>query len=547
MAEPNRPTAKSPRSATPPAPAADMGATVVADAGKTHVGPADPGATQIEGGSTPPSAASSGAATGDFTGAPGTRLGKYEIVKKLGQGGMGAVYLAKDVDLDRRVALKTMTRELAAKADFVARFKREAKAMAKVTHTNIVQIYDVGDANGQPYAAIEFIDGQSLQKWMDQLKKLSLADAVHATVVCCEALKLAHDQNTIHRDIKPDNILVTSKGVIKVADFGLAKATDEDVSMTQSGTGLGTPLYMAPEQARNAKHVDQRTDIYALGCMLYYFVTGKLPYTGTSTLELIMAKEQGRYTPPRKLNPEVPERLDLIIGKMIEKDPKNRYASCGDVARDLLGLGLAGDSLSFISGADRTTLGRAAATGSTPSTAPAKPTGVVPRSSADDAARKQTQAAAADTKTYIVQYTDKAGKAQVKKLTTIQVLQAVKDGVIDAKAKAKTSAQGDWVPLAQIREFSSAVEKRTVAAKAEQKAGSLKDQFAKIDKQYQRRGLTKWFQNLVSNVKGLISLAVYLAILAGVAWAGWTYGMPMVKQMMNKSETAAPAAAPAKT
>lgn len=525
-----------------------MGATVVADAGKTHVGPADPGATHIDGGATPPAtAASSAASSGEFTGAAGSRLGKYEIVKKLGQGGMGAVYLAKDVDLDRRVALKTMTRELAAKADFVARFQREAKAMAKVTHSNIVQIYDVGNANGQPFAAIEFIDGQSLQKWMDQLKKLSIADAIHATVVCCEALKLAHDQNTIHRDIKPDNILVTSKGVIKVADFGLAKATDEDVSMTQSGTGLGTPLYMAPEQARNAKHVDQRTDIYALGCMLYYFVTGKLPYTGTSTLELIMAKEQGRYTPPRKLNPEVPERLDLIIGKMIEKDPKNRYMSCGDVARDLLGLGLAGDSLSFISGADRATLRSTSSSGSNPAPAPAKATGVVPRSSADDAARKQTQAAASDTKTYIVQYTDKAGRAQVKKLTTIQVLQAVKDGVIDAKAKAKTSAQGDWVPLAQIREFSSAVEKKTVAAKAEQKAGSLKDQFAKIDKQYQRRGLTKWFNNLLSSVKGLVSLVVYLAILAGIAWAGWTYGVPMVKQMMNKSETTAPATAPAKT
>ncbi len=200
--------------------------------------------------------------------------------------------------------------------------------MARFTHPNIVQIFDVDEVQGQHYASIEFIDGQSMQKWMDQKKRLSVADALHVTVVCCEALGPRTSRTMIHRDIKPDNILVTQKGVIKVADFGLAKATDEDVSMTQSGTGLGTPLYMAPEQARNAKHVDKRTDIYAVGCMLYYFVTGKLPFAGSNTLELIMAKEQGRYQPPRKLNPEIPDRLDLIIGKLIEKDPKNRYADC---------------------------------------------------------------------------------------------------------------------------------------------------------------------------------------------------------------------------
>lgn len=531
MAEPNRPTTRPARPAAPPA---DLGATVVADAGKTHVGPADPGATQIDAKATPAApAAARPASTGEFTGEPGSRFGKYEIVKKLGQGGMGAVYLAKDVSLDRRVALKTMTKELASRADFVARFEREARAMAKVQHPNIVQIYDVNEPGAPPFAAIEFIDGQSLQNWMNQLKKLSIADALHATVVCCEALKVAHDQNTIHRDIKPDNILVTSKGVIKVADFGLAKATDEDVSMTQSGTGLGTPLYMAPEQARNAKHVDQRTDVYALGCMLYYFVTGKLPYMGTSTLELIMAKEQGRYTPPRKLNPEVPDRLDLIIGKMIEKDPKNRYASCGEVARDLTALGLVGDSLSFITAPDKATLGRRT-TSAAAAPAPAKATGVVPRSSAADAARQESQPSAGTAqKTFIVQYTDKAGKAQVKKLTTVQVLQCLKDGVLDSKAKVKTTAQGEWTPIAQIREFSSAVEKKMVAAKAEQKAGSLKEQFAKIDKQYQRRGLTKWFNNLISSVKGLISLVVYLAVLGGVCWAGWTYGVPLIKEKMS--------------
>jgi serine/threonine-protein kinase len=123
----------------------------------------------------------------------------------------------------------------------------------------------------------------------------------------------------IHRDIKPDNILLTKKGVVKLADFGLAKAVDDDVSMTASGVGMGTPLYMPPEQARNAKHVDKRTDIYALGGTLYYFLTGKLPYAGENTIELIIAKEKGKHASARGLNPEIPERLDLMIDKMLAK------------------------------------------------------------------------------------------------------------------------------------------------------------------------------------------------------------------------------------
>ena len=225
------------------------------------------------------------------------QLGDFELKKKLGKGGMGEVYLARQVSLDRLVALKTLSRELSKKEDFVARFQREARSMAKIDHVNVVKVYAVDSVKGIHFAAIEYIDGKSVQDWLDHLETFSVGDAVHIALISAEALRHAHDQNMVHRDIKPDNILLTSKGVVKVADFGLAKALDEDVSMTQSGTGLGTPLYMAPEQARSAKTVDQRSDIYALGATLYHMLTGKLPFSGDTALELIIAKETGKYTP----------------------------------------------------------------------------------------------------------------------------------------------------------------------------------------------------------------------------------------------------------
>ncbi|MDG2389428.1 MAG: serine/threonine-protein kinase [Planctomycetaceae bacterium] len=231
--------------------------------GMSNAEPDETSAAQRGGQATP---ASSGASEKPRT---VKQLGDFKIIRKLGQGGMGEVYLAHQISLDRQVALKTLSKALAKKDDFVKRFQREAKSMAKLDHPNAVKVFAVDSISGIHFAAIEFIDGQSMQDWMDDLGQLEVGDALNVVLASADALKVAHDLNLIHRDIKPDNILVTKSGMVKVADFGLAKALDEeDVSMTQSGTGLGTPLYMAPEQARNAKHVDHRTDIYALGTTL---------------------------------------------------------------------------------------------------------------------------------------------------------------------------------------------------------------------------------------------------------------------------------------
>ncbi|MFO0425456.1 MAG: serine/threonine-protein kinase [Planctomyces sp.] len=447
------------------------------------------------------------------------QLGDFELKKRLGKGGMGEVYLARQVSLDRVVALKTLSKELAKKEDFVKRFLREARSMAKLDHVNIVKVYAVDSFRGIHFAAIEYIDGKSIQNWLDHIGLFSVGDAVHVAIICGQAMQHAHDQNMVHRDIKPDNILVTKKGVVKVADFGLAKVIDDDdVSMTQSGTGLGTPLYMAPEQARNAKHVDHRCDIYALGATLYHLLTGKLPFRGDSALELIIAKEKGSYPSARSVRPEVPERLDLIIDKMMAKDPAHRYKSCNEVVRDLAGLGVHNERLSFIESGDLPAGGVAATTaatlmGSLNMTAPAgtrktqaatvaRDGGVLPNSS----------------RVWYLQFEDARGKTTVEKHTTGRVLKMIASGILTAKSRAKASADGAYLPLAQFPEFSEAIEnqlaKRTAAIRKED-MGSLYVKVARAEKnRYRWRAVKDLGRGLV----GWTSLILWLG---GVGLVGW--------------------------
>ena len=454
-----------------------------------------------------------------------SQLGKYKLTKKLGKGGMGEVYLGEDTKLGRLAAVKVLSKALADKEDFVARFYKEARSMARISHENAVSVYDVDEDHGIHYVAMEFVDGKSMQKWMDTLGKLSVGDALHVTLRCAEALQFAHGQNLIHRDIKPDNIMLTSKGKVKVADFGLAKALDDDLSMTASGTGLGTPYYMAPEQARNAKYVDARADIYALGIMLYYFLTGKLPFLGDSATDVILAKEKGRFESPRKLNPEVPDRLDLMICKMVEKDLERRFKNIGEVIQMLSGLGLENASLSFIDASDR--LARNASAGSAQASPKGQGSGSLPgrtvplsspRTSSLDTGVNHRQPPTESTPvadTWIVQFKSAQGKDTVGKLTTSQIQTALKNGTLDQKARAKKNAADSFAPIAYYPEFQKAVEGRIIREKAEMKSAGLKSEFATIGRQYDRRGWTRWFRNLISGTAGLISLLVWLVVVFG--------------------------------
>ncbi len=509
------------------------GGTNAADLGETLVTKA---ATPTEK-STP---SKTSAATGVRT------IGDFELTRKLGQGGMGEVWLAKQISLDRVAAIKLLAKHLAEKEDFVKRFYREAKAMAKADHPQAVRVYavaegvDSADGVSKHFVAMEFVDGKSVQDWIEKLGTMSVADALFITLRCAEALDHAHKLQMIHRDIKPDNIMVTSKGAVKVADFGLAKALDdEEFSMTQSGTGLGTPYYMAPEQARNAKHVDGRSDIYALGATLYHLLTGKLPFTGESLIELIKAKEAGRFEPARRTNKEVPEKLDLILDKMMAKDPDSRCKDCGEVIRMLSSLGLAGSSLSFIEARDKVTV----ATGS--AAAASRPAGGTAKAAATSAPAKAagTSSAAAGTDTlWYVQYHTKEGKDNIAKWTTPQVLQALRAGAIDAKAKVKKQPNESFMPIAQFKEFETVVQGLLIKQRADKKAGDMKSMYAQIDKQEKWHKTTKWLKGLFSGAVGFAGFLVYLALIGAVLVGGYfawqTYGGKIVESVGQNAKPA---------
>lgn len=272
----------------------------------------------------------------------------FHILLKLGAGGMGAVYLAHQVSANRKVAVKVLFPRLARHPAYLERFRREARVMAGLTHPALVQLHGVGENHGLPFLVMEFIEGVSAATLMRlRAGPFSVGDALHMILRCAEALDYAHRRQVVHRDLTPANILVTRRGAVKIADMGLAKALDAEMSLTATGIGVGTPSYAAPEQARDAKHADHRSDIYSLGSVLYFCLTNALPFEGANLLDLIEAKERGRFAPVRLWNPQVPPRLEQVLKTMLAADPRQRYPSCAALIQDLENLHLAGDRLSF--------------------------------------------------------------------------------------------------------------------------------------------------------------------------------------------------------
>ena len=262
------------------------------------------------------------------------RLGGYRILAELGRGGMGVVYKAEDPKLKRLVALKAMLPRLAADPGSHRRFLREAQAMAAVRHDHVVTVYQVDEDRGVPFLAMEFLQGLPLDQWLKAGRKPSIAQILRMGREIAEGLAAAHERGLIHRDVKPGNIWLDSahKGRVKILDFGLARAGTEDVHLTRTGAIVGTPAYMAPEQARGEK-VDARCDLFSLGCVLYKLCTGALPFAGDTTTSLLMALALDHPRPVRDLNPDVPPALADLVMRLLAKKPEERPASAREVAR----------------------------------------------------------------------------------------------------------------------------------------------------------------------------------------------------------------------
>jgi serine/threonine-protein kinase len=264
-------------------------------------------------------------------------VGEYRLLRRLGEGGMGAVYLGYHEGQDRQVAIKILPDQLAGNQAYVDRFYREARHAAGLNHPNIVRGLSVGldKASGRHYLVLEYVDGPSALALLQQYGRLSVGDAVHIALDVARALEHAHSRNVVHRDIKPDNILITRSGIAKLADLGLAKRMDEASHLTATRQGFGTPHYMPYEQALNAKYADARSDIYALGGTLYHLVTGLVPFPGENHLEVMDSKNRGQFAAAGSINPEVPPALDRILGKMLAREPRDRYQTASELIVDL--------------------------------------------------------------------------------------------------------------------------------------------------------------------------------------------------------------------
>ena len=258
--------------------------------------------------------------------------GRYQVLRKLGAGGMANVYLAEDQELGRRVAIKILNERHANDEQFVERFRREAKNAAALSHPNIVSIYDRGEAEGTYYIAMEYLEGRSLKELIVSRGPAPINVAVEYARQILSALRFAHLKGIVHRDIKPHNVLVAGDGRVKVTDFGIARAGASQ--MTEAGSIVGTAQYLSPEQARGAS-VDQRSDVYSLGIVLYELLTGAVPFNGDTPVEIAMKHLSQPPEPPSVKRPEIPRELDLVVMRALAKDPDDRYQSAEEMEADL--------------------------------------------------------------------------------------------------------------------------------------------------------------------------------------------------------------------
>jgi serine/threonine protein kinase len=378
-------------------------------------------------------------------------LGGYRLLRRLGEGGMGAVYLGYHEGKDQQVAIKVLADHLASNQAYVDRFYREAKSGALLNHPNIVRTLSVGQdqATALHYLVLEFVDGQTAQALLDKQGRLALGDAVHIALDVARALEHAHSRNIVHRDIKPDNILITRSGVSKLVDLGLARRIDEASHLTAARQGFGTTYYMPYEQAINAKYADGRSDIYALGATLYHLITGSVPFAGDNHLEVVEKKNQGNFTPASKFNPAVPPILDHILARMLAREPRDRYQTASELIVDLERSRLAAPVPTFADPnqalqdpwVQQCLASSAEPTRLDPETPPLPPVSASepPPPKADGV--------------WVLRYRNPAGKLCRARATTEQIRLRLRRARLSAKVEARHANETDYHPLSFYPEF----------------------------------------------------------------------------------------------
>jgi serine/threonine-protein kinase len=269
--------------------------------------------------------------------------GRYEILSTLGKGGMGVVYRARDTTLDEDVALKVLRPDVI-KDDptLLERFKQEIRLARRITHRNVLRTHDIGETDGAPYISMEYLEGVTLKDLISSKGALPLGVGLRIAKQMCQGLEAAHHQGVVHRDIKPQNMLILPEtGELKIMDFGIARVSDVKAGQTPStsglttaGTVMGTPDYIPPEQAQGAP-ADYRSDIYSLGVVLFEVFTGRLPFTGDTIMNIVLAHIRNPPPAPRSVNPHIPPALEEVILRALQKDPAARYQTVDEMLRDL--------------------------------------------------------------------------------------------------------------------------------------------------------------------------------------------------------------------
>ena len=259
---------------------------------------------------------------------------RYEVIKTIGEGGMANVYLAEDTILNRKVAIKVLRGDLSSDEKFIRRFQREALSVSNLSHPNIVEVYDVGEEEGQHYIVMEHIEGKTLKQLLKKRDVLTLSEVIDIMTQLTDGISHAHESYIIHRDIKPQNIMILDDGKIKITDFGIAMALNA-TQLTQTNSVMGSVHYLPPEQA-SGKNATIKSDIYSMGILMYELLTGNVPFRGDNAVEIALKHMKDKIPSVRKQDPSIPQSVENILLKATAKNPRNRYDSAKEMHEDLL-------------------------------------------------------------------------------------------------------------------------------------------------------------------------------------------------------------------